>query len=397
MQRCSAIITEDPVHAAPTHPGPLTGLRFAVKDVMDVAGTTMGMGHPLWASTHPVADTQADCINQCLAQGAELIGKTQTDELTYSLAGNNHHYGVAPNPAVPDATPGGSSSGSASAVAQGLVDFAIGTDTGGSIRIPASYCGLYGIRPSHGAVSRDGVGSLAPQFDTVGWLAQRADILMAVGDALLPDTDTPIPSQVALLNDGMELLDSIMAHKARGAIRSLGLPVSRSISIGSLESYRRVFQVVQAFEAWQTHGEWITANKPVFGPGVAERFEAAAKITAEEAQAAQANLNGLRQRVRDLIGDDTIWCMPTVPASALPISAPAEEVDFIRGQTLCLTAVAGVAGLPQVSLPWLRDVRGPVGFSLIGPPGSDRHLLRLARNLAFASHLRKAPGPVPAV
>lgn len=395
MQRCSAIITDDPVHAAPTLPGPLTGLRFAVKDVMDVAGTTMGMGHPLWASTHPVAETHADCINRCLAQGAELIGKTQTDELTYSLAGNNHHYGVAPNPAVPDATPGGSSSGSASAVAQGLVDFAIGTDTGGSIRIPASYCGLYGIRPSHGAVSRSGVGSLAPQFDTVGWLAQRADILMAVGDALLPDTDTPIPSQVALLNDGMELLDSIMAHKARGAIRSLGLPVSRAISIGSLESYRRVFQVVQAFEAWQTHGEWITANKPVFGPGVAERFEAAAKITAEEAQAAQANLNGLRQRVRDLIGDDTIWCMPTVPASALPISAPAEEVDFIRGQTLCLTAVAGVAGLPQVSLPWLRDVRGPVGFSLIGPPGSDRHLLRLARNLAFASHLRKAPGPVP--
>lgn len=397
MQRCSAIITEDPVHAAPTHPGPLTGLRFAVKDVMDVAGSTMGMGHPLWASTHPVADHHAACIDRCLAQGAELIGKTQTDELTYSLAGNNHHYGVAPNPAVPDATPGGSSSGSASAVAQGLVDFAIGTDTGGSIRIPASYCGLYGIRPSHGAVSRVGVGSLAPQFDTVGWLAQRADILMAVGDALLPDTDTPIPSQVALLNDGMELLDSIMAHKARGAIRSLGLPVSRSISIGSLESYRRVFQVVQAYEAWQTHGEWITANKPVFGPGVAERFEAAAKITAEEAQAAQANLNGLRQRVRDLIGDDTIWCMPTVPASALPISAPAEEVDFIRGQTLCLTAVAGVAGLPQVSLPWLRDVRGPVGFSLIGPPGSDRHLLRLARNLAFASHQRKTSGPVPVV
>jgi len=230
MQRCTAIITEDPVHAAPTNPGPLTGLRFAVKDVMDVAGSTMGMGHPLWASTHPVADHHAACIDRCLAQGAELIGKTQTDELTYSLAGNNHHYGVAPNPAVPDATPGGSSSGSASAVAQGLVDFAIGTDTGGSIRIPASYCGLYGIRPSHGAVSRDGVGSLAPQFDTVGWLAQRADILMAVGDALLPDTDTPIPSQVALLNDGMELLDSIMAHKARGAIRSLGLPVSRSIS-----------------------------------------------------------------------------------------------------------------------------------------------------------------------
>lgn len=394
MQRCSAIITEDPVHAAPTHPGPLSGLRFAVKDVMDVAGTTMGMGHPLWASTHPVADTHADCITRCLAQGAELVGKTQTDELTYSLAGNNVHYGVAPNPAVPDATPGGSSSGSASAVAQGLVDFAIGTDTGGSIRIPASYCGLYGLRPSHGAVSRAGVGSLAPQFDTVGWLTQRADVLMAVGDALLPHTETPIPSQVALLSDGVELLDSIMAHKARGAIRSLGLPVSRSISIGSLESYRRVFQVVQAYEAWQTHGDWITANKPVFGPGVADRFAAASKITAEEANAAQANLSGLRQRVRELIGDDTIWCMPTVPASALPISAPAEEVDFIRGQTLCLTAVAGVAGLPQVSLPWLRDVRGPVGFSLIGPPGSDRHLLRLARNLAFASHRRTAPGPV---
>jgi amidase len=397
MQRCNAIIADDPVHAAPTQAGPLTGLHFAVKDVMDVAGTTMGMGHPLWASTHSVATKHAECIDRLLAQGAELTGKTQTDELTYSLAGNNSHYGIPPNPAVPDAIPGGSSSGSASAVAQGLVEFAIGTDTGGSIRIPASYCGLYGLRPTHDAVSRAGVGSLAPQFDTVGWLTRRADILMMVGDALLPLTETPVPSQVALLGDGLELVGTEMSEQASRAMHRLGLPVSGTASIGSLERFRRVFQVVQGFEAWATHGDWITTNKPVFGPGVAERFEAASKITASEARAAQADLDSVRQHVRELMGEHTIWCLPTAPAAALPLAAPAAEVDRIRGQTLCLTAVAGVAGLPQLSMPWLHDARGPVGFSLIGPPGSDRHLLRLARDLEFASQRRDAPGPIAAI
>lgn len=175
--------------------GPLSGLSFAVKDVFDIKGNTSGAGNPDWLRTHPPAESTAPALLALLQRGAALEGTTQTDELMYSLNGENAHYGTPINPVAPDRIPGGSSSGSAVAAAAGLVDFAIGTDTGGSIRIPSSYCGLYGFRPTHGAVSTEGLIPLAHSFDTVGWMSRDVNILLKTGCVLLKKTSQLLKTQ----------------------------------------------------------------------------------------------------------------------------------------------------------------------------------------------------------
>ena len=175
---------------APTADGPLAGLSFAVKDLIDVADRLTGCGNPTWRDTHPPAAVHAVCVEQLLAAGAHAVGKTVTDELAFSLIGENHFYGTPLNAAAPNRVPGGSSSGSASAVACGLADFALGTDTGGSVRVPASNCGIWGLRTSHGFVSVAGVMPFAPTFDTVGILARSAEVLRRAAEVLLADKAT---------------------------------------------------------------------------------------------------------------------------------------------------------------------------------------------------------------
>lgn len=370
----------DPVHLHPTGRGTLDGRRFAVKDVYDIAGTVTGIGHPLYRETHSPADHTSPLVETLLAAGAELVGKTHTDELTYSLAGQNVHYGTPPNPAVPDGIPGGSSSGSASVVAAGLVDFALGSDTGGSVRVPASYCGVYGLRPTHGRVDDRHTAHLAKSFDTLGWFAGDAATMAAVGKVLLTPDAGPAPVELRLLREGLDMADETVVDQLRDLTAGgfAGLRLEEDATVGPLDAFFQAFRPAQAFEAWQYFGEWITAHQPEFGPGIRERFAAAAAITPEQAAEARATCDALRRRVRQLVGETTVLCLPTTPTSAIPLDASDEEVDEVRFRTLCMTAVAGTAGLPQLSLPLLRDARGPVGLSLIGPPGSDRALLDLA-------------------
>src|SRR2546423_196570 len=192
-----------------TKSGPLDGLRFAVKDLIDVAGHRTGCGNPTWLATHPPASVSAVCVEQLLAAGAQCEGKTATDELAFSLLGENHFYGTPLNPAAPDRVPGGSSSGSASAVACGLVDFAIGTDTGGSVRVPASNCGIWGWRPSHGLISVAGVMPFAPTLDTVGVFTRSAELLQRVAAVLVATdvstTTAKAPGSIYLVPEAFEL------------------------------------------------------------------------------------------------------------------------------------------------------------------------------------------------
>src|SRR3954462_1228011 len=194
-----------------TNDGPLRGLRFAVKDLIDVAGHRTGCGNPTWLATHPPANVSAVCVDQLLAAGAQCEGKTITDELAFSLLGENHHYGTPLNPAAPDRVPGGSSSGSASAVACGIVDFALGTDTGGSVRVPASNCGIWGWRPSHGLISVAGVMPFAPTLDTVGVFTQTAELMQRVAAMMLAsggmaETDLQLGS-IYLVREAFESAD----------------------------------------------------------------------------------------------------------------------------------------------------------------------------------------------
>jgi len=157
--------------------GPLAGLAFAAKDAFEIAGARTGFGQPDWLRTHEPATDTADAVKRVLAAGADMTGKTHCDELCYSLTGENVHFGTPVNVNAPGLVPGGSSNGSAAAVAGGLVDAALGTDTGGSVRVPECFCGLFGIRPSHDRISLAGVVGQAPSFDTIGWFARDGDLI----------------------------------------------------------------------------------------------------------------------------------------------------------------------------------------------------------------------------
>ncbi len=370
--------------------GPLKGLTFAAKDIIDIAGRVTGCGNPDWAASHAAATSHAPVVEALLAAGANLAGKTITDELAYSLNGQNFHYGTPANTNAPGRIPGGSSCGSAAATAAGLVDLALGSDTGGSIRIPASYCGLFGLRPSHGLVSLDGVMALAPSFDTLGWLAPSAALLKAVGEVLLPDGPGAAPASLSIAEDAFALMDEDARARLSPWIARLEarLGAARAVEIGEigeigepgggLATWMRRFRVIQAREICAQHSAWIAERKPRFGPEVAARFEWAASI--EEAEAAEARRLRVdfTARMEELLADGAILCLPTAPNIAPRIDADGEALATHRDRVLSLTSPAGLAGLPQVTLPLAQHLGCPLGLSLIGAPGADRGLLDFA-------------------
>jgi len=378
--------------------GPLAGLSFAAKDVYAIAGARTGNGHPDWLRTHKSEAATAPAVQRVLDAGASLAGKTHTDELCYSLTGENFHYGTPCNPRDPARVPGGSSSGSASAVAGGLVDFALGTDCGGSIRVPASYCGVYGMRPTHGRVPLDGVPPFAPSFDTAGWFAREASLMQRVGRVLLADDRPARPARKLLIYaDAFDLV----APEIAGALgpglaeiaRLTGAPAERvHIAEAGLEAWAQTFRTIQGAEIWASLGGWITGTRPVFGPGVGERFAAAGQISGDAQEAALSQRAEIARRLDGLLEPDALLCLPTVPRPAPLKGLPADDIEVAyRNQALNLLCTAGLAGLPQLCMP-LAEFEGlPVGLSIIGPRGADLDLLDLAARLEAES---KAAGRV---
>lgn len=359
--------------------GPLAGESVAVKDVYDVAGLSVGAGNPARLAATTPADADAPVVAALLAAGASLRGITQTDEFAYSLAGTNAHHGSPPNPAAPGRISGGSSSGSATAVALGEASIGLGTDTGGSIRVPASYQGLFGIRTTHGAVSRAGVVPLAPSFDTVGWLTRDAGLLAAVGEVLVPATTSPAGRRLVTVPDLVALAEAEVAAAVSGWQASRVRPVAWPVE--ELPVWRDAFVVLQAWEAWQAHGGWLADRLDTLGADVRGRFERARAVTAEEADAARAVVGAARDTVRELVGDQVL-VLPAAPTVApLLGDGLAARLQDTREATLALTCVAGIGGLPALTLP-LRTASGlPCGVCLLAAPGRDHDLLDLAREL----------------
>lgn len=381
-----------PFEKLPKRRGPLDGLTFAVKDTIDVADVPTGAGSPEWLATHGVPYRSASIVTMLLDAGARLVAKTHTDELAYSLSGDNIHYGMPVNPAAPDRMPGGSSSGSAVAAAARLVDFAVGSDTGGSIRLPASFCGVYGIRTSHGRVPLDGVVPLAPSFDTVGWLAASPALFEAVGEAMFPD-DAVFASRRRLIvaADAFGLAGDAVGEALSQAIArvSQGFSDVRHVVVApdGLAVWREAFRTLQAREAWAAHGAWITATRPRLGPGIAERFQYAATVTAGAAAAAEQRRAEVRRRMDHLLADGSVLVLPSAPGPAPRRTAPLDEVERFRAVALSVLSIAGLAGLPQVSLPIASLSGAPLGLSLVGRRGSDRSLLRLGTDIAAGQAL----------
>lgn len=386
--------------------GPLRGATFAVKDLFDVAGQATGFGNPQWRDSHPVPDTTAPVVQWCLESGARLMGKVQMDELAYSLNGENRWYGTPPNIRAPGRVPGGSSSGSAAAVQSGEVDFALGSDTAGSVRVPASHCGLFGIRTTWGRIPLTGARPLAQSFDTVGWFARDAVTLERVGSALLarsaPGSKTPLTSWVFPV-DLWDLaspttgyaLSHVLLDRLRGSESLLGsepraVDVGDPGGVGTAPEWLDSFRVLQAREVWTNHGDWVTQQRPQFGPGIKERFEMASQVTEAEAERAQGVRQQVEARVASILGQGAVMVIPTAPEPAPRRGLPGADLEDFRRRALSLTCVAGLCGLPQVSIPAAsvpEEAEGawlPVGLSLVGPKGSDEALLRAAVDVAAA-------------
>lgn len=386
----------DPAHAFVPYPdapvpraatGPLAGLDFAVKDLFDVAGYPTGGGSPFVLAMSGIKTRHAATVQALLDAGARFVGKTVTDEFAFSMNGMNAHFGAPINGAAPDRISGGSSSGSASAVSNRLCDFALGTDTGGSVRAPASHCGLYGLRPTHGRVSLAGAMDLSPSLDTCGWFARDAGTFARVADVLL-GADAPLAATLQLL--WPEDLWSQLAPAARPAAEAAAQRVQQVLGTARpvkvvLESFDAMywhFRHLQGREAWATDGPLIERFTPPLGPGVGERFAWSRQVTDAQVAAAQAFRQAFKQHLAGVLGAGGVLLMPTMPDIAPRRDEPEAGLEDYRNRAIRLLCSAGLAGVPQLSLPLAGRDGAPMGLSLLGPAGSDRLLVTLAERLA---------------
>ena len=367
--------------------GPLAGLTCAIKDLYDVAGTRTGGGSPDWLAAQKPAARNAAAVQKLLDAGAIIIGKAICDEFFYSVSGANAHYGTPENLRAPGRMPGGSSSGSAAAAAAGACDFALGSDTGGSVRVPASFCGLYGIRPTHGRVDLSGGMAMAPSFDTGGWFANGPGVFRHVGTVLLDHRSVAAPIERLLVaDDAIEQADGEISALIRSFLQraAAALPKAGHIRIApaGFDPWREIFRTIQANETWHSFGDFITRAKPKLGPGIKERMAYAATVSDKDAAVARAMRDQANAHIRNVVTAGTILALPTAPSIAPRLDAAADTLEDFRTRVMRLTCIAGLAGLPQVTIPAGTVYGCPAGISFIAWAGGDEALLDLAVSLS---------------
>ena len=369
--------------------GPLSALTFAAKDIFDVAGHVTGGGNPDWKATHPPAERTAWIVQTLVDAGATMVGKTHTDELTRGILGENAHYGTPVNPRAAGRVPGGSSSGSASAVAGGLVDFALGSDTGGSVRIPSSFCGLYGLRPTHGRIPMDGILMQAPSYDTIGWFARDAATFARVAEAVFGSGVTGgVPSRLVIAKDLFDECDPSVSAALRPVADRVAAMASASgeahLAPDGVDGWAWQQNTLQSVEAWQSVADWIDAVNPRFSYMVTERYALGTSFTQAQLEAARATRDRVRRRLDDAAPAGTFLCFPTSPVVAPLRDQPLSGKRASQGRIIRLTSMGGTTGRPQLSMP-LAEVDGlPVGLSLMGNRGDDEALI------GFALEIEKA-------
>ncbi|CAA7388715.1 unnamed protein product [Spirodela intermedia] len=403
---------------------PLRGLTFAVKDMFDISGHVTCFGNPDWARTHAAATTTSPVVLAVIRAGAICVGKTVMDEMGYSIDGQNKHYGTPTNPLAKDRVPGGSSSGSAVAVAAKLVDFALGTDTGGSVRVPASYCGILGIRPSHGVVDAAGVVPMAQSFDTVGWFSRDPMILARVGEVVLPPhvSNSDLPSRVLIPDDcfqhlsssgsrpceiftesitkaiGPDILRFIISdliHLDLGEYITNNVPslhyfmhrlsdasTSKNAGIPVFSALSHAMQTLQRFEFKSNHGDWVNATRPDLGPGIFERVWEAVKTVDEDAIPHCYSVRSeLRAALDELLKDNGALVLPTLPGPPPKLNTDPSLLKDFRSKAFSLLSIAGMSGLCQVTIPLGMDDDLPMSISLLARHGGDGSLLNLVKTL----------------
>lgn len=381
---------DEPIRRPGSHNGALANLTAAVKDMYDIEGERTGGGNPDWLAEQKPAKQHAAVVEKILAAGAKIRSKAVCDELFYSILGINAHYGMPRNANAPGRVPGGSSSGSAAAVGAGLCHFALGSDTAGSIRIPASFNDIYGMRPTHGRVDMTGAMPMAPLFDTAGWFASEQHIFRSVGEVLLDDARVPgTPDTLIVATDCFAQADPGVREAGLTYLSNAAefLPDSHDavIAPAGFDVWREALRIVQARQVWESYGAFVERVNPKFGPGIDERMAFAATVTEGQAAEAREVVDAARETIRALVPVGTILALPTAPSIAPLAENPDEaKMDVFRTNVMRLTCTAGLGGLPQMSMPVLHVDSCPVGLSLIGWAGGDEALLDLNLELAHA-------------
>lgn len=376
---------QGPSRLSPTGEGDLSGLHFVFKDLFDVEGYVTGAGNPSWLKTHSKARSTSPVISGLLSHGAECVGRVQTDELAYSLNGQNIHYGTPVNPKAPDCIPGGSSSGSAVSVAGGDADFAIGTDTGGSVRVPASYCGIFGLRPTLGKFSLTAAFELSKSFDTAGLFARHLSVLKNVYQALSNTHEDAYSKTIACavsLNDPSYV---VRVSEFSDAVKKQGielLEMKDDVLLADLDYLSKLFRTIQGYEIIQKHGSWLSDNESSIDPAIADRVCWSRSIRREEYEQGLAEREIFRTAFLARLAEyGGVLLLPTTPAGPPRLNMVASELAEYRSKLMGLTAIAGLSGCPQLHIPMLGMEDGPCGVSLLGLPDTELTLINTATYL----------------
>ena len=379
-----ALVPGTSVHIEGTVGAALSGLTFMAKDLFDVAGYPTGGGNPDWPGNLAPAERHAWAVQTLLDGGADLVGKTITDEVSLGILGENVFHGTPVNSAAPDRVPGGSSAGSAAAVAAGMCDIALGTDTGGSVRVPASFCGLYGIRPTHGRLDLRGMMAQAPSSDTTGWFA-RDGATFAKASAVLLEEAIPreLPEHLIVAVDAF----GFAGRKIRTALRPMierlselvGTVDEEVMAPPGLSTWAKAQRTLQPFEGWLTFKDWLDETNPAMAYSVARGLAGAGAIPQGERDWAQMMRQEARARLDYLLAPNTILCLPTTPFPAPLKGLPISQTDALRMEISCLCSHGGLTGVPQVSIPGATLDGLPIGLSIVGRWGTDAQLVALAK------------------
>lgn len=378
-------------HLTPYQSGELENLTFAVKDVIDIKGYVSSWGNPTWHKTHYTAQVNALCVEQLLSEGASCEGTVVTTEFSRGLLGTNYFFGTPINPKVKNRFPGGSSSGSASAVASKLVDFALGTDTGGSIRVPASYCGIFGMRPSTGRISLSGVKHVSYSFDSIGVLARSYDVLSKVMSVLLSCEIQHYPDigKIYICQDLFNLADLDVVNELTKSIRILEQYYQSNMkSVNnkdidnnfdhSTNSWANTFRTILCAETWNSLGDWINENNLEFGKTTYVDFSEIKSMNRDQIALAIKNRALQFRMLNNFLYPNNLLCFPTTPTVA-PLLQQNQSTDYIRLRpTQCISCLGN---LPQVTLP-VSNVKGaPIGLSFMAANGQDAFLLSVVKQL----------------
>ncbi|KAL0696984.1 hypothetical protein Bca4012_064164 [Brassica carinata] len=400
------LLLPPPQPSPPKAPHPLTALSFAVSDLFDVKGYVSGFGHPDWIRTHEAAALTSHVVSVLVEGGATCVGKTVVDEFAFSISGETKHYDTPTNPAAPAHIPGGACSGAAVAVAAKLVDFALGIDTVGGVRVPAGYCGVLGFRSSQGIVSNAGIIPVSSSLDAVGWFARDPNTLRRVGHVILqlPFAAQRNPRQIILADDYLQLskipvdrISQVVIKSAeklfgRQALKHENLEKYFEAKVPSLKEFFRekasgdsklttsmllanVMQLLQRHEFLQNHGDWISTANPSIDPAIYSQLCKTPELTDEEIENLNAVRNQMRIAIGSLLKDDGILVIPTMPSVPPKLGSKEIMSEDYQNRASTLLCVASISGCCQVTVPIGQHEKCPVSVSFIARHGGDRFLL----------------------